>query len=78
VAHFLIVYDQQTGSIELLEEYGDDAREAALERRFQLESEHRSEPLIEIVVLGAATRDDLISTHSRYFKSVSELAEGGI
>jgi hypothetical protein len=78
VAQYLIVYDQRDGRIDILEEFSDVERDAALNRRFELELKHRSDPLIEVVVLGAASRDDLMATHARYFKSVSELAEGGL
>lgn len=71
---FLIVYNQSTGEVEL-SEYADDAREEALERRFALEREHRLEPHIEIVLLGARSEDVLKRTHARYFKTVRELLE---
>ena len=71
---FLIVYNQLTGKVEL-KEYADDAREEALERRFALEREHRLEPHIEVVLLGARSEDVLERTHARYFKTVRELVE---
>ncbi len=71
---FLIVYNQLTGNVELTE-YADDARHAALERRFALEREHRLEPHIEVVLLGARSEDVLKRTHARYFKTVRELLE---
>lgn len=71
---FLVVYNQLTGEVEL-SEYADDAREEALERRFALERDHRLEPHIEVVLLGARSEDVLKRTHARYFKTVRELAE---
>ena len=71
---FLIVYNQLTGKVEL-SEYADDAREEAMERRFALEREHRLEPHIEVVLLGARSEDVLKRTHARYFKTVRELLE---
>lgn len=71
---FLIVYNQLTGKVEL-KEYADDAREEALERRSALEREHRLEPHIEVVLLGARSEDVLKRTHARYFKTVRELVE---
>ncbi len=71
---FLIVYDQLTGAVEL-SEYADDARVEALERRFALEREHRLEPHIEVVLLGARSEEVLRRTHARYFKSVRELVD---
>lgn len=78
MAQYLIVYDQRDGRIDVLEEFPDEERETALNRRFELELQHRGEPLVEVVLLGATSREDLLATHARYFKSVSELAEGGI
>jgi hypothetical protein len=74
VPQFLIVYNQLTGKVEL-SEYADDAREEALERRFALEREHRLEPHIEVVLLGARSEDVLKRTHARYFMTVRELLE---
>jgi hypothetical protein len=74
VPQFLVVYNQLTGEVEL-SEYADDAREEALERRFALERDHRLEPHIEVVLLGARSEDVLKRTHARYFKTVRELAE---
>ena len=71
---FLVVYNQLTGEVEF-SEYADDAREEALERRFALERDHRLEPHIEVVLLGARSEDVLKRTHARYFKTVRELAE---
>ncbi|MGH7490584.1 MAG: hypothetical protein ACREMY_33975 [bacterium] len=71
---FLIIYNQQTGAVEITE-YADDARDAALERRFALELEHRLEPHIEVVLLGARSEEVLKRTHARYFKTVRELLE---
>ena len=71
---FLVVYNQLTGDVQL-SEYPDEARAEALQRRFALEREHRLEPHIEVVLLGARSEDVLRRTHARYFKSVRELAE---
>lgn len=71
---FLIVYNQTTGDV-TVDRYDDDARERAQQRRFALEREHRLEPHIEIVLLGARSEDVLHRTHARYFKTVRELME---
>jgi hypothetical protein len=36
---------------------------------------HQADEQIEVVVLGADTRADLIATHARYFKTVAQLAD---
>jgi hypothetical protein len=69
---FLVVYNQKTGAVQV-QEWADDDREAALARRFELEREHRLEPEIEIVILGARSRDVLERTHGRYFHAVEDL-----
>lgn len=72
--YFLLVYHQPTGRLALEEEYSDPARDAALDRRFELERKYRMSPEFEVVLLGARSKEDLIQTHARYFKSVRELA----
>ena len=69
---FLVVYNQKTGEYRV-QEYADDDREAALARRFELEREHRLTPEIEIVLLGARSREVLEKTHGRYFHPVEDL-----
>ena len=43
--------------------------------RFQHEQTHAAETDIEVIVLSAPSRDDLASTHSRYFNSLGELGK---
>ncbi|GAA0208892.1 hypothetical protein [Corynebacterium riegelii] len=61
--HFLIVYNRRTGDRQLTE-YTD--ADQAIRARLEAESEN-SNPDVEIVVIGAASLDDLKVTHSRYF-----------
>jgi hypothetical protein len=72
--YFLLVYHQPSGRLDLEEEYSDAARQAALDRRFELEHLYRTAPDYEVVLLGARSKEDLVQTHARYFKSVRELA----
>lgn len=62
--HFLIVYNRRTGDRRLIE-YTDGAH--AIRACLEAESEN-SNPDVEVVVIGSASRDDLMVTHSRYFK----------
>lgn len=71
---FLIVYNQNTGDV-TVDRFEDDARELAQARRFALESQHRLEPHIEVVLLGARSEAVIRRTHARYFKTVRELVE---
>lgn len=73
---FLVVYNQTTGEVEV-EEYADEDRKAAHDRRFAIEREHRLERHIEIVLLRARSRDVLERTHARYFKDVRALIANG-
>ena len=72
--YFLVVYDQRSATLRSLREFGEEERAAASTERFRLENAHRAEPSLEIVVLGSDSRDSLMKTHGRYFKSVGELA----
>lgn len=48
---------------------------ANLYEKFAAEAAHRQDgENIEVVVLAAESRDDLMRTHSRYFLSLHELA----
>lgn len=73
MAYFLLVYDQSTGELVQLTPYSDAERDSALAARFELEREHRLEPHIEVVVLGARDEETLRKTHARYFQTVHEL-----
>ena len=72
--YFVLIYDQSSGALEELEQFPEEAAEAALARRFELESENRLRPQIEIVLLSADSEAALRRTHSRYFETVKELA----
>lgn len=73
VYYTLLVYDR--AQAELLEERAFDSKAEALAARFDAEAVHRtSGENIEVVVLAAESRADLMRTHSRYFYSLRELA----
>lgn len=72
MVHFLLVYDRRAGQLLHEESYSDGVE--ALLARFQAEADFRDDPRdVEIVVLGARSRDDLLRTHGRYFRSLAEL-----
>ena len=73
--YFLVVYDRRTGTVLELKEFGEERRTEALNRRFALELEEAGNPDIEVVVLGAGSRNALLHTHARYFKTLQELAD---
>jgi hypothetical protein len=72
--YFVLIYDQNSGHLGTVEEFPEGSGEAALQRRFELERENLDRPELEVVLLGAESREDLELTHARYFKSVEELA----
>lgn len=73
MAHFLLVYDRSAGKILHEERY--QSRVDALRARFVAEAEHRAAADdVEVVVLSAGSRRDLLRTHARYFRSLAELA----
>ncbi len=76
MSYFLLVYDRMTGAVDVTD-YGDQ-RDRAMRDRFQRELAERTRPEVEVVVLSAASRQALESTHARYFRSVRELAESGL
>jgi len=43
--------------------------------RFAEERRHRDDPDVEVVVLVSSSKDELLKTHSRYFRSAEEILE---
>ncbi len=71
VKYYLIEYDRVAGKVVRKECFDDVA--SAMSERFRRERE--LEPgTLEIVVLGAKSEEELVSTHASYFKSAAELA----
>ncbi|GAA3726623.1 hypothetical protein [Salinactinospora qingdaonensis] len=74
VKNFLLVYDRRRGEL-LREEEFSDPREAMM-ARFDAEDKFRGTGRnVEIVVLGAQSREDLLRTHGRYFSTASQLVD---
>ncbi len=71
---FLVVYNRRTGDNTLREFPPGHGREA-IHARFEAERQHRSDPDIEVVVLGSHSKEELLKTHSRYFRSAREILE---
>jgi hypothetical protein len=69
-SYFLLVFDREQRKLIRIEEFADS--EAAIRARFECEVGKASED-VEIVVLGAASREALENTHSRYFGNGLEL-----
>lgn len=73
MSHFLLRYDRKRGLLESIESFADSVE--ATTRRFELELTYFDQPNIEIVVLSAASEDDLKRTHSRFFRSLRQLTD---
>lgn len=73
MAHFLLIYDRDKGTLLRNEQFATDAE--ALTGRFAAEAEFAGRPAIEIVTLSAASEVDLRDTHARYFLGLTELSD---
>jgi hypothetical protein len=74
MSYFLIVYDRPSGKQLDLKEFS--SREEATHERFEREIAELGHSGVEVVVLGASSLEKLKKTHSRYFKSLEQLAAG--
>ena len=70
---FLVIYRRSTGELVSITEFTGDRRRA-LDARFEAEARVKDDPDVEVVLLSAPTLEALRQTHSRYFKTVRELA----
>ena len=67
-----MVYNRRTGA-NTLREFPEGSGREAIRERFAQERLHRKNPDIEVVVLGSSSREELLKTHSRYFRSAEEI-----
>ncbi|MFI5374000.1 MAG: hypothetical protein ACHQ8D_05160 [Candidatus Rokuibacteriota bacterium] len=73
---FLIEYDRRGGRIVTFERFSDSARAEAEKIRLDLELLLSRQSLDhEVVLLQAASEEDLRRTHRRYFETPGELVE---
>ena len=71
--HFLLVYRRSTATLVEIRDLGTDGGKALAER-FAIEKRERTNPDIEVVILSAQSEDILKKTHSRYFRTMAQLA----
>jgi hypothetical protein len=72
---FLIEYDRVSGRLVGLQSYSDADRQRASNDRIDLELRlNREQVEREVVLLEAASEEDLRKTHRRYFEGLTELA----
>jgi hypothetical protein len=74
VQYFLLEYRRSSGVLERAENVGTDP-DKALRLRFLCEMHHKDDSDLEVVLLSAPSLDALKQTHSRYFKTDSELRQ---
>lgn len=71
---FLIEYDRNIGQIVTFKTFADSERQKAEDTRLEMElGLNRLGVEREVVLLDAATEDDLRRTHRRYFEDLAEL-----
>jgi hypothetical protein len=78
MSYFLVVYDRSTGTVLELKEFQGHQRAEALRARFARELVEHAKMDVEVVLLGAASRNELMHTHSRYFQSAQELVDRAV
>lgn len=76
VTRILLVYDRRRRTIVREVEFADDELKCAVNERLAEEIAHKADPNIEVVLLEADSRETLLRTHARYFKTVAEIARG--
>lgn len=76
MSYYLLVYDRSLGEVLEQHEYPVIERERAWREREALVSKKIGNPNIEVVLLNARSREDLLKTHSRYFKTVAQITSG--
>lgn len=74
---YLIVYRKSTGLVMTCDEYPGEDLQHVVRERARLERIYGPDGDMEVVALGANSPDDLVRTHSRYFKTLSQLATSG-
>jgi hypothetical protein len=73
---FLIEYSRDSGSIVQISQFPDTSHQEAEDRRLSVEIANlRAGVSREVVLLEAATEQDLRKTHRRYFERLDELAQ---
>jgi hypothetical protein len=71
---FLIEYNRNRGQIVTFKTFNDAEREQADDARLKMELElNQLATEHEVVLMDAATEEDLRRTHRRYFENLSEL-----
>ena len=71
---FVIEYNRSKGNIVTFREFDDSQRRVAEDARLEIELDvNRKQVKHEVVLLEAASKEDLHRTHQRYFSDLPEL-----
>lgn len=73
---FILSYDRSAESLIEQTTFDDEDVLRARDARLAAEARHAGNDNIEVVLLRSASRDDLQRTHSRYFQSTWQIADG--
>lgn len=73
IQHFLVIYDIPNGMAQV-EPFGKDY-DGALAAYAHAEEQHRSNPNVEVVLLGSDSIETLERTHSSYFELADKHAD---
>ena len=76
MTYHLIVYDRARGRIREEHDYADPDVDRAWAHRESLIGDTIADPSVEVALLRADARADLLQTHGRYFKSFLEIVNG--
>jgi hypothetical protein len=66
--HFLLIYDHERQELSTTRQFSDDECDEATSAYQAAEAEHRDDPNVEIVLIGADSIETIHRTHGHYFR----------
>lgn len=73
MVHLLLAYRRVDGNLLFQQEFSDVQRDSAWAMRHALVLKYLADPDVEVVLLSASSVDEIMLTHSRYFRTVAEV-----
>lgn len=73
MSYFVLTYNRRRGKLESIDQFAEVA--TAEDHLFRAEREHVGDENLEVVLLASPTQEQLLRTHGRYFKSMTDLLE---
>jgi hypothetical protein len=71
--HVLLAYRRSTSAVLDRQDYEDAAHDEAWTERKEWVRRYLGDSDVEVVLLSAESKEDLVRTHTRYFRSPHEL-----